>query len=490
MFCLSCFIAGIGNAQSRFEVDQNALLATASAQWLCEELKTVNPAYFVCGKKEWTLPQPGQFALYHDSLYISAESIQRFERLWFPDGDCKRFLSIVAMADVYMPLFKRKTEQLALHPDVALLPIVLSGCNQQYKSADHAGLWAMSYLAARKQHLKIDTLVDERRGGDFTTDAALKHFRYMLEIQHDDYWRATIAYSSGPSLLSEIDSTITGEKLLFLPEKEVAERLGFLAYTKALFQSVHSENQLTHCFDILGHFQPVIIEKPLQVHAIATVLSIEETRLRSTNPVYTGNYLMPGYRKVPFVLEDTLLGRFQLMKDSIARWKPNKPKVEWTDWESYWVNHRVGKGETLGRIAGKYHVTIAQIKKWNKLRSDRIRKGQILKIEQRRKVVREVTQDAQLSPQAEVESEDTTQVSQIPPNEIPAPTQRPSDSGKNQPQAKKKSDEKNSYYTVKSGDSLWSIARKYPRVTEQDLMKWNNCGSNIRPGQKLLIKKK
>jgi lysophospholipase L1-like esterase len=44
------------------------------------------------------------------------------------------------------------------------------------------------------------------------------------------------------------------------------------------------------------------------------------------------------------------------------------------------VKHTVGKGQTLGGIARKYGVTVAQIKKWNNLRSDMIRVGQVLVI--------------------------------------------------------------------------------------------------------------
>jgi membrane-bound lytic murein transglycosylase D len=49
---------------------------------------------------------------------------------------------------------------------------------------------------------------------------------------------------------------------------------------------------------------------------------------------------------------------------------------------------------------------------------------------------------------------------------------------------------KQKVYTVKSGDSLWSIAHKYPGVTEHDIMKWNKCNERIQPGQKLIIKLK
>lgn len=470
-------------AQSRFDRQQASVLQAASEQWLCAELKEVNPSYFRCENRSWILPSAGMFKLYNDSIALSAAHIERFQEIWFPQGDCKRFLSVVAMADVYIPLFKRKAEQLALHPDVAYLPVVLSGCNQRYTSNDAAGLWAMPYLAARKNHLKIDTLVDERLGGDFTTDAALKHYKYILAIQQNDDWRTTVAYRLGPSELAVVDTSLSSSAIVEVLEHDAADLLRFQAYTNKLLSSVYVENQLSNCFDILGHFQPVVIDKPLRLAAMAAVLAVDEARLRSSNPVYTGEYLPVGYRKVPFVLEDTVVARFTALKDSIARWQPIQPKLETTEWETYWLQHRVGKGETLGRIAGKYHVTIAQVKKWNKLRNDKIRRGQVLKIEQRRKVKVEKpipVSEIEVEVQPETPADSLTATPDILRPSPPSPAPRPSSPAPRSSTPK--------YYTVKQGDSLWSIAKKYRGVTEHDLMKWNKCGPNIRPGQRLLIK--
>lgn len=48
------------------------------------------------------------------------------------------------------------------------------------------------------------------------------------------------------------------------------------------------------------------------------------------------------------------------------------------------------------------------------------------------------------------------------------------------------------YYTIKRGENLWSIAKKYPGVSNRDIMKWNGLtdrsASNLKPGQKLKIK--
>lgn len=513
------------SAQQYFVSSQNAIMQAASQQWLCRELREVNPRYFDCEKSHWVLPSAGQFTLYNDTLSLTQEEVNRYAGVWFPSGDCKRFLSIVALCDVYFPLFKRKAELNHLHSDVSILPVVLSGCNQQYQGdGDAAGLWAMPYLAARKAHLRIDTLVDERLGADFTTDAALQHFAYMLHVQHGDYLRATVAYRYGASVVSAIDTLTRGEEFLKVLPTDAAELLRFQAYTIKLLRTVHTENQMSNCFDILGHQQPIIIEHPMRVAAVAAVLHTDERRLRDTNPVYTGDYLVPGYRRVPFVLEDTLLGRFKLNADSIARWQPIRPKVSEERWETTWINHRVGRGETLGRIAEKYHVRITDIKKWNKLRSDKIRKGQVLRIEQRKRVVVEVEKHRMDVMPEVVDSAGVASLlpndSLVAANKVAAmldqarafmkqkkyaeAKRKCNDILKLDPQnadapsireeaiaaiAKQQSNpSKQKVYTVKSGDSLWSIARKYPGVTEQDIMKWNKCGERIQPGQKLIIK--
>jgi membrane-bound lytic murein transglycosylase D len=44
------------------------------------------------------------------------------------------------------------------------------------------------------------------------------------------------------------------------------------------------------------------------------------------------------------------------------------------------------------------------------------------------------------------------------------------------------------YYTVKNGDTLWNIAHQYQGVSDKDIMQWNNLSqTNIQPGMKLKI---
>lgn len=268
----------------------------------------MNPGYFDCNNVSWLMPKAGVYSIFNDSMEISNEQEKCFQEIWFPRGDCKRFLSVLAMADVYMPLFKRKTEQLQLHKHIAFLPIVLSGCNQQFENGNCAGLWAMPDSIAALYGLRVDSLVDERRGGDFTTDAALKWILEMRKSGNGDY----------TNVLAGIE-IIQSNSCRKLSPKNRELLKPFLAYTIRLFESAHATNQLNNCFDILGQFQPVIIEKPIAVQSIVDLLSIDERALRAANPVYTGEWLVPGYRRVPFVLENTCVGRFSALKSELEQ---------------------------------------------------------------------------------------------------------------------------------------------------------------------------
>ena len=109
------------------------------------------------------------------------------------------------------------------------------------------------------------------------------------------------------------------------------------------------------------------------------------------------------------------------------------------------TTHVVKSGETLGKIAAKYKCSVTDLKKWNNLKSTTIKVGQRLKV--------------------------------YPPETL-------NTSSKSATPAKTGS---GTTYTVKSGDSLWSISKKYG-VSVDHIKKLNNLKSNdLKVGQKLKL---
>jgi len=115
------------------------------------------------------------------------------------------------------------------------------------------------------------------------------------------------------------------------------------------------------------------------------------------------------------------------------------------------IRYRVKSGDYLGRIAQQFGVGVSEIKRWNGLRSNMLRVGQRLTIYQR----------------------GAAGVSAKPANQTAASGNGNTDSR---------------VHVVKEGDSLWTISKKYPGITVENLREWNGLsGSNLRPGTKLKL---
>lgn len=125
------------------------------------------------------------------------------------------------------------------------------------------------------------------------------------------------------------------------------------------------------------------------------------------------------------------------------------------------VTHTVKSGDSLWLLAQQYGTTIANIKSWNNLSGDVIYVGQ--------KLI--VGKGANNSTSNNTSSGNT--------NTGGSTTGNSSTSGSNTV---------NTYYTVKSGDSLWAIANANG-VSITNLRQWNNIsGDIIYPGQRLVVK--
>ena len=110
--------------------------------------------------------------------------------------------------------------------------------------------------------------------------------------------------------------------------------------------------------------------------------------------------------------------------------------------------HRVKKGEYLGRIANQYHTTLDD-KELENLSSNNLRIGQKLVI--------------YVNPDSAPNSSQTTT---------------------------KRNSKGETIYTVKSGDTLWDIARKYSGVSVSQIEQLNNITyRDLKPGLTLKIPK-
>lgn len=119
--------------------------------------------------------------------------------------------------------------------------------------------------------------------------------------------------------------------------------------------------------------------------------------------------------------------------------------------------HVVKRGESLGKVAAKYHVTPKQLMAWNNMKKQNVLVGQKLRVNSPEKVIAD-------------ESLATT---------------KQSGNGKTLEQKQKLANAK--YHVVKKGEALNRIATTYG-VTTDDLVAWNSLETNnLLVGQKLRV---
>ncbi|MCK6613193.1 MAG: LysM peptidoglycan-binding domain-containing protein [Ignavibacteriaceae bacterium] len=176
---------------------------------------------------------------------------------------------------------------------------------------------------------------------------------------------------------------------------------------------------------------------------IAELFDVRVIDIRNWNDLAYNRKIKPGIKLRVFVPEEKKDYYASIDTQSETE-KLSKPKTISSVSSFY---YQVKRGETLSKISSKFNVSVSELKQWNKLKSNRINRGQRLKI---------------------YTSKHSDEILAV----------------KDQSREIKKKDVK---YKVKRGDNLGSIALKYG-VTTNDLRTWNNLASDdIRIGQVLAI---
>ncbi|MBL0317113.1 MAG: hypothetical protein IPP69_15650, partial [Flavobacteriales bacterium] len=235
----------------------------------------INPNAFDCkaNKYGWKLPETTQYELFGATITMNESELIALHQLYFPESGCTRFFSLMSLCDLYFPLFRKQIEDLSLHEDYRYFPLILSGCNQSYRSTNnYSGLWAMDYLVARRQHLRIDSLIDERNGGDFSSKAALTYLKELNTRYQGDHLRTILAYYGGVPYVESIPSTVQGQDLIDGLNSDMRQLILCYAYTKSLVTSARLTNHLNSYFDIMGQYDALVVQKETRKDALVHVL--------------------------------------------------------------------------------------------------------------------------------------------------------------------------------------------------------------------------
>jgi len=385
---------------------------------------------------------------------------------------------MLAREAIYFPVFEKYLAKHNMPDEIKYLSVVESALNPRAESRVGAlGLWQFMPSTGEAMKLKQDFFLDERRDVEKSTEAACRYLSLLYGDFHD--WQlALAAYNCGPGNVRKAKRRSGKDTFWgiynYLPRETRAYVPIFTAIVYAMNYS--DEHNL---FPDTSYFRPRLAHIEVQNYfnfehfAKSTNLCLDD--LMDLNPVVKHN-VIPDYVS-SFVLnypEDKkaiLTERPELLIEANKIRRPKDKDV--INQPPNKIYHRIRSGENLGSIAKKYHVYVSDIKRWNGMRSTTIYAGKKLLIYRKPSSYSYYTASNKKTTDKKETIKSTTSKSI---------------SVKKETNVSNNTSSCNRYHTVQSGDSLWSIAKKYKGLTIDRLQKINKLStSRIYKGQRLKV---
>ena len=444
----------------------------------------------------------------------------------------KYFGRWLARSGHYSDLILNELEASGIPKDLLYLAMIESGFNQRaYSKAKAVGLWQFMSGTGRDYGLSISRYVDERRDAEKSTKAAAAYLKCLYD-EFGDWYLAVAAYNGGPGTLRKAIKKTKSRDFWKIAQSR-SLRLETKRYVPKLIAAIMiAKEPEKYGFTDIVYEQPLTWEAievgpGLSMAAVATLTNSDQTDIKLLNqelrtsrtPMDRERYLV----KIPS-------GTKMLAQSNL----PRLHSVVQTEYKT----HIVKKGETLTKICRRYNINTTTLLKVNTLTSRNLKPGTRLRIPYQNVAYRILPEgmDARIAAQDDLilhtvkRGETISKISgryQVPAELIVAwnglvnmhkisegqqlalymsstsPTARSlrppstaanessmlvlSDSRK---QLVSQNNQQNPYtwYMVRSGDSLWTISRKF-NTSPDRIKRWNNLKSNlIHPGSKLKLK--
>ncbi|WP_158840283.1 lytic transglycosylase domain-containing protein [Polaribacter sp. L3A8] len=320
---------------------------------------------------------------YNSSLENVINSYLLYRKKYYP--------GLFAKAKYYFPMFERYLDQYDIPLEMKYLAIVESALRPKIKSPVGAtGLWQFMYGTGIEFDLKVSSYVDERQDPVKATIAACKYLSQLFTI-FGDWDLALAAYNSGPGNVRKAIKRSGGYKNYwnirpYLPRETASYVPAFYA-TMYIFEYANEHNiysELPQFFNF--QTDTIQIKRTISFDQISEKLAIDEEVLSELNPSYKldiipfikdKNYALrlPSDKIIAFL--DKEIEIYALADTDDAQREKPLPKYFEMDQR---IRYKVKSGDFLGKIANKFGVRVSDLKRWNGLKTSRLKIGQRLSV--------------------------------------------------------------------------------------------------------------
>jgi membrane-bound lytic murein transglycosylase D len=362
----------------------------------------------------------------------------------------KVFSNWLARSEKYIPFMTNLLKENGLPEDLVYMALIESGFNPYaYSRSKASGPWQFIYLTGKRYGLAVNWWVDERRDPEKSTIAAAKYLKDLYDM-FECWYLAAAGYNAGERKIATAMKRYRTEDFWELAKYRYLKQETKDYVPQMIAAALIAKDPEKYGFTDIEYQEPLRYEKgrvpeltDLLVIAKACETSVEELKdlnpelLRWCTPPNSPDYEI----KIPFGKKELFLKNFEILQP-----------IEKTQFRT----HSVKKGDSLPRIAKLYRVDLEPMLEINRLnKTSRLSPGTDLLIPIPK------TQDLKplLTAQKKFDGK----------NRNPKPEEM--------------------IYTIKKGDTLWSIANEM-RVNIGALSRWNNLHpeKKLIPGDKLKIR--
>jgi membrane-bound lytic murein transglycosylase D len=358
----------------------------------------------------------------------------------------------------YLPLMKQQLRQAGLPEELAWLPLVESGFQVHVLSKARAlGPWQFIPSTGYKYGLNRDLFIDERMSVEKSTQAAIAYLTDLHGL-FGDWLTALAAYNCGEGRVLKV---ISRQQINYLdhfwdlyrqlPNETARYVPRFLATLHIVKNPKKYGMNLPEPYAKPIAYETVKTQKSMKLFDIACQIGISTDTLVMLNPEL--RHQMTPDRPYELKIPQGMGQQYALVADQIKESRPPAPPER--ERKTKVVKYKVKRGDTLASISKKFGTSSKSVLSANGLKSEaQVTEGKILKIP-----VKQQEKGTQVASGKKGKSKKTAAA---------------------EPTVIK--------YTVKKGETLTQIAKRYSTTTAE-IMKLNHLqGGQLKSGQVLKIK--
>lgn len=283
------------------------------------------------------------------------------------------YLQKLARSEPYIYHIVTEIRKRNMPGEMALLPMIESAYDPfAYSGVGAAGLWQLMPGTGNTLGLKQDWWFDARRSIRPSTDAALNYLMYLNKYFNGNWILAIAAYDSGEGTVSRaIQNSGQRGRINFWRLPVPRETKAYVPRLLALAEIIkYPERYHVNLPDIphTPYFVEVDIGSQIDLNHAAKLAGISYKDLLKLNPGYNRWATAP-YKPYNLLIPANKVVNFNRNLSHLPR-----------DKRVSWIRHEVRRGDSIDSIAKRYFTTAKLIRELNQLQGNRLKKGQYILI--------------------------------------------------------------------------------------------------------------